>query len=75
MCMHEECNQTPLSFFLLFFSITAPQVKESGDLNAGDLNAGGQISLSCHKEVIKATNYTWYGSLARLGKSETGSRS
>ena len=43
----------------IFFSFEAnhaPSGKKNGDLNAGGLNASGQMSLSCHKEVIKLTH-------------------
>ena len=49
--------------FLLLFCVCVffeadrtPKWKENGDMNAGGLNAGGQISLSCCKEIIKLTN-------------------
>ena len=60
----------PSSVFLFYFftSLTTPQVEENGDLNAGSLNAGGQINLSCPKEIIMIRVEAWLN----WGKSGTG---
>ena len=50
--MHNMFMQVHHKIFILTNHIPSGKKRE-----AHGLNAGGQISLSCHKEIIKLTHY------------------